>query len=350
MEYITKENYRNYPAINQSTLKMLEYNPKGVRDAEQLTWSEGLEFGDVLDLILFTPDEFDKKYYVTNMDNLPSEKVKIIIETVISTVKEGDYEEEDILQAADIFEYGKNWNPETRIRKILEDGGGAKYASQLIKSRNKKLLSIDHHMHITQASEVLKSHEFTSHLIHDKLPTYMERLTQVPLLAPYNKNPNVFYKGLLDLIIIDHNSKTIYPWDVKSTSSEVLSFPYQFLKFRYDLQASLYTYLLNTIIESVNDENNVIDYGGLTFNPKGYKVENFGFIVISSKNVNYPVVYKCTDEDLDRGLYGGTSKKGISYKGVFTLTDELLWHRKTSKWDYPKEVYDNKGELLIDVY
>jgi len=350
MERINRDNYRQHPAINQSLLKALANHPEKVLEDDK-DWSDGLEFGDALDIILFTPDEFNEKYYVTDMDNLPQDNVKDIMQIVVANMKEGDngYMDKDVLKAAAQVGYGQSWKPETLLRKVLNEYNGHEYARQLIESKGKKTLSIERHMQITHAVETLKRHEFTSRFVSDKLPEHMERLVQVPLMAPSHKQP-VWYKGLLDLMLVNHEHKVIYPWDLKSTGTNVLYFPSQIMKFRYDLQAALYTYILETIISECEEGGQPEDYGGLTFNPSGYTVADFGFIVIGSKDTNKPMRYRCTPKDLEGGLYGGTSSQGYDYKGAFQLTEELLWHRSSGKWGYPKEVYDMDGELLVDVY
>lgn len=348
MERITRDNYRSYPAVNQSTLKALEDHPSKV--LEDKDWSDGLQFGDVIDILLFTPDKFEEEYYVTNMDNLPNENVRQIIEHVVANKKEDeDLGEDDILDAAAKFDYGQSWKPATQLKKILVEYGGKAYIKQLLEGRGKKLLSIEDHMKMVQAVEVLKRHPFTSQFISGPTPDHIERLVQVPILAHSDEHP-VWYKGLLDLILVDHEKKIIYPWDLKSTGTNPLWFQSQILKFRYDLQAGLYQHMLETIVTEAEEGGAPQEYTGLTFDPSGYKVDNFGFIVIGSQDTSRPLRYKCTDADIFAGLNGGTTKRGREYKGVWKLTEELLWHRKNGKWEYPMEVYQNGGQLLVDVY
>lgn len=348
MERITRDNYREHPAINQSLLKALAKHPQNVLE-EDKDWSDGLEFGDALDILLFTPEKFDEEYYVTNMDNLPSDNVKAIMELVVDGLEEGQKAtDEDVLRAAAEVNYGQSWNEGTILRKVLVDGKGAEYGNILVESLGKRTLSIDRHMQITKAVDTLKNHEFTKRFISDPLPDHMERLVQVPLMAPCPSLP-VWFKGLLDLIIIDHEKKIIYPWDLKSTGTNVLYFESQFMKFRYDLQAALYSYIIEIIVATCGEGDDPELYG-FSFDPSGYQVANFGFIVIGSQDVNNPILYRCRDEELAAGLYGGTTTQGYEYKGAMQLAEELLWHRRTGKWDYPKDVYDAGGILEINVY
>jgi len=348
MDKITNENYRDYKAINQSSLKALAIHPEEFLNAEDKDWSDGLEFGDVIDKLLFTPDEFEEDYFVTNMDNLPSDNIKAAIEHVVENTKEGvNVSEEDVLKACETIGYGQSWKPSTLLRKIAE-GGGFAYGGQLLKSRGKRVLSMENHMKMMMAVKVLKEHPFTSEYVWKDLPDHIERFTQFPVLAR-NSKYDVFYKGLLDLMLVNHETKIIYPWDLKTTGTNPLRFQGTFLKYRYDLQAALYTYILQMITEGAVG-NYPFDRMNFPFDPTGYTVANFGFIVVGNNDVHNPVRYKCTDADINGGLMGGKTDLGYEYKGVMELTEELIWHQKEDKWNYPKEVYDNDGELSVDVY
>lgn len=344
MERITFENYRDYPAINQSTLKQLSDNPQKVLE-EDKDWSDGMEFGDVLDLLVFSPELFDENYYVADLDNLPSDSIKAIMEDLVNRHGE-DITEDQVLAAAERHNYGQSWKPSTRLHKILEEGDGLQYARMLNESEGKRILSIERHMEMVQAAEILKTHDYTSAYIADDLPEGWERLTQLPLLS-YGKP---MYKGLLDLVLVDHNEKVIYPWDLKSTGSNPLYFRGQYVKYQYYLQAALYQHILENLVAEAEEGTNVQEETGLTFHPSGYKVSNFGFIVIGSQDSTVPLRYKCTDEDLYCGMFGGELRTGREVKGVEELTNELLWHREHDKWEYPYEVYQNGGELEIDIF
>lgn len=344
MERITFDNYRDYPAINQSKLKSLSKDPeKVIEDRED--WNDGMEFGDVLDLILFTPELFDERYYVADLDNLPSDRIQGIIEDAVER-HGAEITDEMVLAAADRDEYGMTWGNDTRLRKILEEGDGARYAQILMNSQDKKILSIERHMEIVQAAEVLKTHNYTSDFIAGELPEGWERLTQVALLSCGKP----LFKGLIDLMLVDHNEKVIYPWDLKSTGRNPLHFAGQFVSQQYYLQAALYQWILENLIAEAEEGTNVQELTDLTFNPAGYTVDNFGFIVIGSADSTKPLRYKCTDEDIYSGLYGGELRTGREVKGVMELAEELQWHEDNNKWQYPYEVYQNDGELELDIF
>jgi len=47
---------------------------------------------------------------------------------------------------------------------------------------------------------------------------------------------------------------------------------------------------------------------------------------------------------------GGTTKRFETYRGWRTLLDEICWHVKNNRWDYPKHVYDSNGIVQLDEF
>lgn len=332
MEQITRENYRDHPAINYSKLKALADHPRKVD--EEIEMNKGMIFGDAMDCMLFTPEEFDDKFYVADLENLPSDNIQNIIDAVVE--KHGlEITNETVLAEAKQQNYGSNWKDSTRLRKILEDGGGARYAEILLNSEDKHILSIDKHAEIAHAVEVLQNHEWTAPIIRGDLEDHQDRFTQYPAMSIGDYN----FKALFDLIILDHDRQRIYPYDLKFTSRPVTHFDSEFIKRKYYIQAALYTHVLK--IQTHNDTPLMV---------KGYNVMPFKFIVISSKDPNHPMIYTTTLEDIDCGLEGGELRSGREVKGVFQLAEELIWHEQENKWGYPYEVYQSDGELTLNVF
>jgi hypothetical protein len=82
-----------------------------------------------------------------------------------------------------------------------------------------------------------------------------------------------------------------------------------------------------------------------------YRVENFRFIVVSSTDPYKPLVYKCTEEDLYAGRYGGKLKYNDEYqKGFDQLIDDMQWHIETNNYSYPREIYELDGEVPLSIF
>jgi hypothetical protein len=79
-------------------------------------------------------------------------------------------------------------------------------------------------------------------------------------------------RGMLDLVIIDHFNKTIYPIDLKTSSTPEWEFFRSFIKWRYDIQARLYWQILKYNIDQHSEF-------------KDYEVADFTFIVINKETL-----------------------------------------------------------------
>ena len=156
-------------------------------------------------------------------------------------------------------------------------------------------------------------------------------------------------KGILDGIIVDHENETLTPFDLKTTAHSALKFPDTFLRSYYFRQAALYTLGLDLLKgeESRHEDNDpkLLEY------LKKYKLEPFRFVVVS-KDFKLPepaIVYKCSDNDIHSGIYGG-NHQGSYYKGIVQLIDDFRWHLTNDLWEMPREIYENKGEGNLDIF
>ena len=141
-------------------------------------------------------------------------------------------------------------------------------------------------------------------------------------------------KSKLDIIKIDHNKKTITPYDLKTTGFDKEDFINSFYKFRYYIQASMY-------YEAINEWrfNNYSDY----------LLKPFQFIVVQDIDPSNPVVYTVSDTIIDKGHSGFYNEDGkLLRKGYDQLIDEYLWHVNNEKFSFSKETYESNGNITIE--
>jgi hypothetical protein len=174
-----------------------------------------------------------------------------------------------------------------------------------------------------------------SYFVRQKI--HEELLLQVPI---YFTLDSVECKGLLDGIKIDHQEKTIEPFDLKTIGKSVYEFPANYLTFGYYTQAAFYTYAIQTEQSPV--------YNLLQ---EGYTLKDFIFIVTETKtsSFNPALIYTTTSEERHAGMHGGYYN-GKKYKGIYELMDDYLWHVETDQWTYPREIYQNEGRIPLKVF
>ena len=162
-----------------------------------------------------------------------------------------------------------------------------------------------------------------------------ERFWQLPIIFELKDHNDeiVLCKALLDLVVVDHENKAIRVFDIKTTGQSVHSFVSSYMKFGYFRQGSFYFRAAINFFKSMFPE---------------YQVMNTGFIVAEKANLNPPMIYHMSTQDIMTGEYGGITSYGKQVKGYRTLINDLGWHNSTDKWDYPREVYVNEGVTVID--
>lgn len=339
---IKDKDYRESSGLNYSLLSSLNRHPSTVDLDKDVTPS--LSMGKLIDILCFTPKTFKDEFYTSNVEH-PSDNIKNIIDIIIerddcpndlNSISNVEEFERLIYLTANTQEYGKNWKPETVVNKVRDKGES--YFLDKLSSKGKIIVSPEDLSKAEEAALCLMSHPFTKNYFNEP-PSHIEILYQVGMFfdieipVDINKTLRTKGKALIDILIINHKTKTVFPIDLKTIGTYTSFFPKDFIKWNYYLQAAFYSYGISQIKEF-----------------EDYNVANFKFIVISTQDRSRPVIYTCTDRDLDVGHNGTTSLYGSRIKGWKELVKEYFWHKKNDKWDYTYEIYENNGHIKLDVF
>ena len=328
---ITLENYRSYPALNYSTLAKVDRNPSLLlRDDTEQT--QALTLGSIVDCLMTNQSKFNDLYIVAKADKPTGQQGEFIdrlwylwrVDTVLEDIFELAYED---------VKTGNGGKLRDSLEKFIsnfEEKGGRTYFEFLISTIGKTVISQADYTSCTQIVNTFYIHPFTKDYFTPKKGKII--LYQHPLLMNMEDN-DTLYKVLLDMLIIDHEEKTIQPIDVKTMSESVSSFPYSVFKWRYDIQASLYSAA-------------VIDYYS-DLEEQGYEILPFKFMVGSFSN--YKVAMYNAQDLLLFGMNGGETTWGTEYKGWLELTKLYKWHIETQQFEHTKELYDSNGEVMLKI-
>jgi hypothetical protein len=339
VKLMSEPEYREVQAISYSMLSGVSKTPASLINTEKFE-SPALTYGSAVDTMVFDGEEEFKKKFCVNSGISPSpivEKItrqvmKAVIETKGSLAGSLDDYDDLILTTAKALEYGKGWKDDTIIRKIKDEGGKDLY-SFTIENEGKKILDTIQYENVLNSANTLYTHDFTKEWF--TAGDGEEVHFQFPVLWAHKGKA---CKSLFDIIKIDHNKKIIYPVDLKTTGDHVLSFPYNFLKWNYYLQASFY-YDAIVYLKLQNPE---------LFT---YTIDYMRFVVIGSNDPMRPLVYQSTYSDYWAGRYGAKIKKtGDTIKGYEELMNDMEWHLTENKFEYPREVYNNSGVLKLDLF
>lgn len=303
-----EEYFQKTDIIGQSRLKLL---PLGVDVFNQyeneiqsdLYFEEKTHFilgsGVDVELTGYLGAFFDQ-YYVMDCQK-PSDKILSIVQMVFDAqqrikpenepymVLTDDNMKEALIMAIDFHAYQPKWKPETRLSKVIEEGGA--YYSSLIQSMGKQILSLDEFDIIQAIAQSIKNDPTCGKYFNipdeDKQhDVYFQKIIRFVHLG-------VTYECLLDMLVIDHDKKTMQVIDIKTLADYTMMFPTSMRKRRYDFQVVFYTL-------AVLFMRNSIPYY------KDYEVLNPAFIVETTKPnaQGRPLFFECTDELVKVAQYG----------------------------------------------
>lgn len=356
--------YRSLESLNYSSIVKFEKSPAefveefimGIEKVDEDTASSLI--GTLCDDILLTykgnmaefEEHFDENYCLMTGEKTMAQTFTLSDELFKLTIRdlngEANGEEDggfverfkeafDICQRDGKFK-GKTWEKAMELwRETDKNGNNAQtYFKTRIEAIGKKVVSlglVDRAQGI--ASNALTD-DFTASLFNfQNVVEDIEKLPKFPITFTYKGiEGEIEGKLELDLLIINHLSKTIQPWDLKCVYDNTL-FPYSYLKNRYYIQAVWYTIGLVQWAK----ENKLGDY----------RVLPFKFVVLdTSKNNRRPLKYCLKDSHLQQG-FDGFEAGGRTYKGVRELVESILWAKKNGMWTTTKEAFINAGEVNL---
>jgi hypothetical protein len=367
------DNYFESPALSQSLLKRLlggMFNYLHCKKNEkELYYTEKGHFiiGSAVDIILTGEEgEFDRQYYVSQIEKKPSDVEMSIIQKVFDEAVLCNTHLTNILSdhlpqiEESILEHNwqANWKIETKINKIIDVG--TEYWEDLKAGYGKQVLSVDEQYKIDAIVSSLVNNSRTNKYF-DRDSFIRNSLTDIYYQLPvYFKYRGVDCKALLDMVIvikdIDGYITEIKPIDLKTMSGNTLQFTDNLKRFRYDIQCAFYYEALK------RQSSKLFGITSLNFE---FLWNDFKFIVESSDYPGTPLVYTVDNHLLNIGKNGmqeHTVKKfdkstsvdikiPISKKiiGFDELIDTYIY-QSNNNWLEEELITKHDGEFTINWY
>lgn len=366
--------YANTFAINQSALKDFRFKSpkrwKGIwidRQEDGDKNEEGFTFGSLMDTMMFTPEELDQRFYIGNT-KLPSKAIESIVRSCydriirenaeIITVTADDFPDEPtllplnleenpdfILTACDEYQespdkekgWNKGWKADTRITKIIKDGSD--YFESLVHCNGRKIITSEINFKAIELQDILLADPDTKmYFIEDE---GVELKFQFEIFVNHQSQEGIEIplKGALDILRIDHKTKTLQVVDFK-TSYSAHDFVNSVKKYGYATQLSFYDHLLRLWLEQDECKEVYCDYTIL--NPINIVIDEYD-------RVPYIYEYSWTDLGLERegnekylsDVYTPSHNHKIK-KGWLQILETICWHYSNELWEKPKELYENR--------
>ena len=277
---VDEETYRADEAYSYSTIA--KFHREGFEKLSSLydkVDSPSLLFGSMVDTLLTDGQEaFDNRFMVAIFPELKDSEIAVI--KSIFTITNGLYtwdkvSNDTIIQAIDECKFQPNWRPETRLKVIKEKG--EEYYNLMVVAKDKTLITPELYADAQACVDLLRTSDATKWYFADDNPfdDDIERLYQLKFKGEYEGIP---LRSMMDLAVVDHKNKIIYPCDLKTSYKAEWNFYKSFVEWSYYHQANLYNYLLQ---ETIKHD----DYF------KHFKIADYRFIVICNRT-RQPLVWE----------------------------------------------------------
>lgn len=330
---ITEAEYHAYPAWSHSLIS--RYAAEGFSSLatihEPIKPSPSMAFGSLFDTIITRGEDFEKEYAV--IDTCPPPAEKNVLDT-LAELASGNF---DLIPDSTIQEAISKCNYQGRL----------KYETQLAKlstykdyyntiSSGKTVVSSTDLNDAMEMAEALHNNEFSGKLFRHGEEDGIEYLYQLKFVVPATfANKHVEIKVMPDLVVVNHNDKTIQPVDLKTSSMPAHEWwDKNFIKYRYDIQAELYSDVIRVIknkkdsalndysilpyiftdisrtdkepVSYVYDPTEPLSFGDYTY--KGYRSLLSEMITYEEEHAKLPKYIKSTEANDIRALLNSKSK------------------------------------------
>lgn len=277
--------------FSYSSLSKLLYSPKlfysqyVLRQREEKLGPHIVE-GKAIHCLLLEAEKFNEKFLISPL-SLPSDNTKSVIDKVFQHAKQNMLLDSELKSLdAVILEILKGVNlhqslktDEQRIEKIVTDQT-VSYYNFLKEKETKDVIDMETYTRCKESVEILKQDpKVVSSLGLDLNSAAVDIFREQSLVMDKLLFEDFGLRGIIDGIVIDHESKTITISDLKTSGKTLADFPESVEYYNYWLQAAIYKML-------------VID----AFYIEGYKII-FNFIVIDMYKQCY--VFTVSDSTMD---------------------------------------------------
>lgn len=330
-EFFAKRFQMSYSGLNKLAYAPALFYKHYILKQRDEEMTSSILNGKVIHCLLLDDGSFEKQF-VLLPGTMPSDSVKKVIHRVY---EEGQAAEEKAL-STDLNAYKdiilsimvemkfyqnltddkkadkdgiKRTGDEKRLDKIIMDST-QEYFEFLFKKGDRDVVDIPTMEYCAEIVELLRSNENVMYMLGlGNIPDTIQSMSEIMIEMDDASLPFGF-KGILDNVKINHENKTIYINDLKTTSKAVSDFPESVDFWNLWIQAAMYKKLVTQEFLL----NNNLD-------PTEWKIK-FAFIVVDKYKQIYP--FPVSDETMTNWELQLEAKIG-----------EAKWHFENQRFDLP---------------
>jgi len=280
--------------------------------------NDGIKFGSIVDDLLFQNKEFfNKKYYIYD-GNKPTATLGLLCDIIIKNYSQIPTKK-DILEIINLNNFWKRQKEETLLANF-DIPEFWEYLKCQFETVNKTIITSKEYSDAQEVVSILKTHKYCKSILNNNLDNYYQFKFEI--------NYKQFkFRGILDIISIDHINKIVYFTDIKTGKNSTDEFMDSFIKWRYYFQGAIYSLAFKEIC-------NKIDL-------KDYTLAPFQFLYIS-RYEKLPLIFKMTQKWYRAAINGFNIGK-YKYKGINELCDDIYWCWKNKEYEIPKYIIESNG-------
>lgn len=314
---LSEPKYHAYPAWSYSLIA--RYAKKGFAALatlhDRIEPTPSMEFGSLFDSVITRGKRTLDSYAIYEKDIPAAEKRVLDMLAVITVENELSSVPQEVVAAAiKNCGYYPKWGYDAQYKHLSE------YADyfRMIRSGKRPVSKTDWDDAMEMA-RVFRNDTYLKDLFGTKNTEDTEYVYQAQFVAevmlPSGKIAQV--KIMPDLLKINHTAKTVQPVDLKTSAMPAWGFKENFLEFRYDLQASVYSDILRIVMDESDDLHD-------------YTILPYLFTDVSrTDKVPVTYVYDQTDITQTDGLCYTAGERTYSYKHWTVLLDEIITYEET---------------------
>lgn len=333
---LPEQEYHDYPAWSYSIIAKYAKEGFGALATlhEKTIPTPSMEFGSLFDSII-TKGKKTLDEYAVYSRTIPAAEKNVIDSLVkLNTGAKlfSEFSDEVMTKVMEDCQYYTRWSFDTKMKHLIE------YADYLeIAASGKKLVSQTDWSDAMEMARIFRTDPYLKTLFGIKNSANVEYLYQKQYTINYtlDSGKEVTLKIMPDLMKIDHSNKTIQLVDLKTSSIPAWNFKENFIKFRYDIQAHLYSDCISRLVKNTELQD--------------YTILPYLFTDISrSDKVPVTYLYDQTDISQSNGFTYTMHDKTYTYKHWTTLLEEILSYEEVSA-KVPNYINVDKPNDLLSI-
>ena len=293
--------------------------------------------GRVVETLLLEPEQFDNRFFMSSCVEAPSALMLAFVNALYKFTKDATDDDGNVTRSFEeiskdaYVESGFKIKYDAVISKFIGSDAEVYYNEmRTVKSKGLTVVTLNEVNNAEKIVEELRNNPVTKDIVN---------LVSSPRYGVHNQLQvegyeidGMKFKSMMDKVIVDHEEKVIWVYDLKCTWSVENFLEEYYLYRRAYIQAYLYFWAATKFMEDSEFQ--------------GYTVAPPRFIVCDSTNYYNPLIYTLAWEDL-QDAYEGFTHRNREYRGVKELIADLQWALDNNIWNISRENSINNGLVNI---